>query len=307
VVLNLVSLVVFNFNHFIFIYSIMKKSIIILGLAFIINSCVKEQPPAGLNITQTIIQKDSTYITASIPAKQIKNVLLEELTGVRCANCPVGAAIIKGIETANAPRVIVAKLHSNFLADPIKATDPDLRTDDAQTLSTSLSNSGAKPSSGVDRIYNSVNEPYVFVVGSVAGKVASQLAKATIVNIELEKQLNATKDSITLASKLTFTEATSRKLAYHIYCLENDVEAAQDSLGVEIDGYIHEEILRKCITPAFVGENLPDGPTAAGRVYIRAAQFPKPTKVININNCVMVVFITDRDTKEVLQVQKIHL
>ena len=141
----------------------------------------------------------------------------------------------------------------------------------------------------------------------------SQLAKPTPVNISLEKLVNATLDTINLAATFIFTDTTSRKLAFNIYLLENKVITHQDSFDVvslstlEIEEYEHEEVLRKSITPSFIGTAFPDILQPIGKVYIRALQFPKPSNVLNLNNCTLLVFVHDVDTKEAIHCQQIHL
>jgi hypothetical protein len=290
----------------------MKKIIYALTIAasLALASC-EENIPTGLVLSQPFVSHDSEYVTTTIPTVQAKCVLIEEFTGVTCSNCPKGSVDLKAIEDANAPRVLVAKVHSNLQATPIKGTDPDLRCDDANTLATSLGLQ-AKPSAAVDRLLNSGND-YTFLINQVGGKVTAQLAKPTPVNINLAKLVNATLDTINLAVTFTFIDTTSRKLAYDIYLLEDDVEATQDSFDVanlktlEIEGYKHEKILRKSITPAFVGTAFPDILQPIGKVYIRALQFAKPSNVLNLNNCLLLVFVHDVDTKEAIHCQQIHL
>jgi hypothetical protein len=283
---------------------------IAIGVIIGIQGC-KEEIPAGLVLAQTFVSVDSEYVTSTIPAAQLKNILIEEFTGVTCSNCPKGSVELKAIELANVPRVLVAKIHNNVQAIPIKSTDPDLRCTDADAIATSLG-FVAKPSAAVDKLLNSGTD-YTFSISSVAGKISTQLVKPTQVNIILAKLVNATLDSVNIVAEFTFTDTTSKKLAYNIYLLEDDVEATQDSFIVatlqkfEIEGYKHEKILRKTITPAIVGTSFPDVVQQAGKVYIRALKFAKPSNVINLNNCLLLVFVHDRDTKEVLHCQEIHL
>jgi hypothetical protein len=289
----------------------MKKIIYALTIAasLALASC-EENIPTGLVLSQPFVSHDSEYVTTIIPTAQAKNVLIEEFTGVRCSNCPNGAIVLKNIQTANAPRVLVAKAHVGNYGIPIK-TDLDLRNPDATTLSSSLGMQ-TQPSAAVDRQLNTGTD-YTFSINQVSGKVISQLAKPTPVNISLEKLVNATLDTINLAATFIFTDTTSRKLAFNIYLLENKVITHQDSFDVvslstlEIEEYEHEEVLRKSITPSFIGTAFPDILQPIGKVYIRALQFPKPSNVLNLNNCTLLVFVHDVDTKEAIHCQQIHL
>jgi Outer membrane protein Omp28 len=290
----------------------MKKYILLAALyvSLLWIGC-KEKIPAGLILQATSIAKDTSYISNIIPAAQLKNVLLEEFTGVTCSNCPTATQQIISLQNQYNPRLLVVKIHSNLQAKPIEPTDPDFRNSDADNLATSF-NLASKPSAGIDRLPNGTAN-YCHPIASLSNKIINQLSKPTPINIELSKQINATLDSITLTTMFTFNTSTTDKYRYHIYLLENDVEATQDSFWVStlktvpIEGYKHEEILRKCITPVFVGTPLPDSSQVAGRVYKKSMQFAKPTNVLNINNGEIVVLITDEATKEVIHCQRIAL
>jgi hypothetical protein len=165
-----------------------------------------------------------------------------------------------------------------------------------------------KPSCAVDRLYNNTSTPYVFDMSVVNGKVASQLAKPTNINIDIAKKWNASLDTIQLANTFTFLNNTTDSFSYHISIVENELEAAQDSLDkIVLTNYIHDEVLRSSITPVYVGTPMPADAKVTGRVYTYSIKIPKPTKVINFSNCTAIVYITNRGTQEVVQAQMIDL
>jgi hypothetical protein len=290
----------------------MKKYFFIIGsISSLLWYGCKEKVPAGVVLNTESIAKDTSYITTTIPVSQVKNVLLEEFTGVKCANCPQANEKIKQLQLQHKPRLLVVKIHSNLLAQPVKTTDPDFRCDDANSLKNGFGEV-SKPSAGIDRVLNAENKLF-HQVPLITGPLDVQQAKTTPINIVLANSLNATKDSITITAEMTFTTASTNKYMYHLYVLENDVEATQDSFDVvsfktiEIEGYKHEEIFRKSITPVFIGSPLPDSTQVPGRVYRKIIQFAKPSNVISINNAEVVFFITDAVTKEIIHSQHIKM
>ena len=61
-----------------------------------------------------LLAKDTTYITTDIPQNVLKNVLIEDISGVKCNNCPKAADIAHDIQGKNdLGRVVVMTLHSN--------------------------------------------------------------------------------------------------------------------------------------------------------------------------------------------------
>jgi hypothetical protein len=281
---------------------------------FCLASC-KEQPPIGLVLSVPISFTDSSYVLATVPAAQAHNVFVEEFTGVKCANCPAGAAIIKALQIANPQRILVAKMHSNFLASPIKPTDVDMRNAQAQEIDLGFGGAPSKPSAIIDRILNTnvtPNSIFYDDKNKWANAINTQLAKPNIVNIDLIKNYDAATDSLQLKAAFTFTQATAQQLAFTIYVIENKVAATQDSAlangtPIELEDYEHEEIMRACITPVISGTPILDSNIVAGKVLLKGTKFAMPTNIINKNNAYVIVLIHNINKAEVLQVAQIKV
>jgi hypothetical protein len=294
------------------------KKILVVSLAIIvagIAACTKEIAPTGLvlNDPPVIVTKltDTTYVlaTVDVPDAESKRVFIEEFTGVQCTNCPNGAAIIKGLQNANPGRVVVVKMHSNFLANPVEPDDPDLRDTDADAIDIAFGTNGLKPNAIIDRTKNLADPnlvQYYSNKNTWTNVVAAQLAKATNVNLIASGTLNSAKDIVALTTKFTFTSAVTDTLAYSVYLIEDKIEATQDSFTTTtypIKGYEHEEVMRKAVTPPVTGLTLPIfvGGFEKGRVIERNLEFAVPSKVLNKQNLRVVVFVHKQNKGEVLQ------
>jgi hypothetical protein len=294
----------------------MKKIIIASASIILALSACKEQIPSGLQLTGGGVQfGDTSYILTSIPTAQLKNVLVEEFTAVRCSNCPEATASLKTIEKANPGRLFVAKLHTGSLGFPIKPTDPDLRNNDAIDVDNLLGGSAqGQPAAVIDRIPNTATGAfsYVYTTGVWPSLIAQQLAQSTPVNLSL----TGTKTSDTTVKAtcdFTLTDTTSAALSYGFYIIEDGIKATQDS-SYTINGqittakldYKHDGLFRASITPAVVGSNLlhPNGNTLQekGRTYRRILNITKPANVVDLNNCRLFLFVQNASTKKVLQV-----
>jgi hypothetical protein len=286
----------------------MKKIIIALSAVILFAKCT-EQNPIGLQLTNPISFNDSTYDVSPVPTAQAKNILVEEFTGVKCANCPTGAAIIRAMQNANPNRIIVAKMHSNFLADPIKTTDVDLRTQDAEDIDLGFGGAPSKPSAIIDRIINTNITPNNIFFNDKdkwAAAINAQLAKTSPINLQVICQLDTFTNKINIKGIITFTETNADTLAMSIYITQNKIVATQDSASatgspIEIDDYEHEEALRKCVTPVITGTTFKTAAVPAGRVFEKGASVDIPLMLTNINNTHVVVFIHKINKGEVLQ------
>jgi hypothetical protein len=294
----------------------MKKIILALSVSIaLFSNCKKELPPVGLILTETINANDTTYVISTIPNSQAKAVFVEEFTGVRCSNCPQGAKILAQLQNDNPGRVIVAKVHNNILSEPIKTSDPDLRCTDADAIADGLGGLNSKPAATIDRLNVPGTSPankFFKTKEQWASYITPQLTKSTPINIELEKFIDASTSTYSVKSKFIFTNADTNKLAYSAYILENGVTATQDSIippfnVQEIEDFEHEEVLRKILTPAITGTALPTIDAEAGRVYERWFSFTPPANVINKNKMMIVVFVHNVSTGEVIQAAELKL
>ena len=102
-----------------------------------------------------IVAKDTTYMTAPPATAQLRNVLLEEFTGIKCVNCPEGHTAVAALEQANQGHLIPIAIHpkNNPLSDNLPLISPiDFRTDDGTAIGAVIySTPTAFPSGGVDR------------------------------------------------------------------------------------------------------------------------------------------------------------
>jgi Outer membrane protein Omp28 len=295
----------------------MKNTIIATFLSLFLASCTKEQVPAGLQLTGGGIQiGDTSYVASVVPITQSRNVLVEEFTGVRCPNCPVASTALKAIQSSTPNRIFAVKFHSGGLAIPILETDPDLRSQQAADIDNALGGSApGQPSAVINRILNAATGKYSnsYLSGVWPTLINQELAKPPIINLSLAKSLVG--QEIQTVCEMTFTDTTSEPLSYCLYLTESKVKATQDSAYVTINGpqlekikeYKHEEIFRFSPTPAFVGSNLPAVLQEKGRTYVRVIKFTKPTNVINLANCHLILFVQNANTKKVLQAAEIPL
>ena len=94
-------------------------------LCLMMLSCEEEGPAVILDEAETL--SDTTYVTSTIPIAQDKVVLIEELTGVRCPNCPDGHQEVETILANNPGRVLAVAVHTPFLGQPFPG-EPSLIT-----------------------------------------------------------------------------------------------------------------------------------------------------------------------------------
>lgn len=247
----------------------MKNSITLFFLGFIglvfFSSCEEEGPLIILEAGQEALT-DTCYISSDPISATPKNVLFEEFSGVRCANCPAGNLEAHNIVVANPDRVIPVTIHSQFLANPYSGT-PDLRNEDADLIANTLGPVTEKPSSFINRKVI-MGRRLVGSLGSWSGLVDAELTLSAEVNLNLEI-VAANEAERTIRYKVTISypqDASSHNLGF--YLTESEIIAKQLDGSVKIDDYEHEFVLRKSLGP-IVGDPLVGCDLVANTVIVK--------------------------------------
>ncbi len=282
----------------------MKHSRIFIALfvlAALLGAC-KEENPGVIFVVPEKPLLDTTYSTSSIPAAQDHDVLLFDMTGVRCVNCPDAATIARRIaDTLNPGRVVVvaiypeaAGLGPNVWPWPGYDTMSNVYSEGINQF---LGGVTQLPMGCVDQI--SVSGSRFLQRATWVSNVNNRLAISTPVNIDLNTKWDLLNNRSRLEAKVTYTSAVSSKHLIFIGVTESHVIGKQSSNKGEILNYEHNHALRKLYT-ASTGDTLKADLTA-GRVFEKH-YYITPDKKWNAANMDAVVWVVDATTKEVVQV-----
>ena len=291
-------------------------SFLFVGILF--ASC-KEQIPAGL-VLNSLTSKDTTYIDNNLETPQIKKVVIEELTGVACANCPDGSKQLRDFTTQYPDRIILAALHSGFLTTPPPNAIYDFRNSSADDLNLFLAGqlNSPKPCATFDRAPVTINGDltYFIVRGNTGGDwisaLTDRLNKTTPVNIHLTSSFDENNKKVNVTAKLQFTQDVNENLALTLYVLESGKIDVQDSANVELEHYEFNHVLQKIITPVSgepILDSLPN--KVKGRVLQKVFSFEPNLQGINawnIDKCVIVAIVHKTgSSKEILHAEEVNL
>lgn len=211
---------------------------------------------------------DTTYIVSTVETPQTKKVLLEDFTGVRCKNCPLGAAQAASLLALYPDRLVVIGQHSQFLAQPYDG-DPDLRTDEAQDLETMLAPVLGKPSGAIDRrVFPGESVILHASINKWASLTDQAMNATTPVNLYIDKEWDGINRNlkVTITVHYTATETDENRLS--VFLLEDNIVASQLQPDDEVDpNYVQKHVMRTMLT-RFNGELL-IGDKVPGRVFVK--------------------------------------
>lgn len=266
------------------------------------------------------LAEDSTYVKGTPDKAEVKNFLMEEMSGVRCGNCPEGAVFLEELNEANDNRFRVVAIHQGSLTNPITERTPkslqDFTTDDGKKiLQLIFGEQGNKPCVSFDRwaIGNGSNKYLVDGASNWPPKITEMKGKRdkTPVNVQVESKFNAEKDQYDITVTLNYTENVTGGNKLFVYLTENEIKDA----FIEADTMItYNHVFRKAVTDAAGRDILSDVSKEPGRVYIYRATLKidgtdAKQKLWKPENMKVVAFVSNAaaDDKSVLQVQETNL
>ena len=300
----------------------MKNIFTIFAASLLLFSACEEEIPTGLNLLPERSIFDTTYITNVIPAPQAANVLIEDFTGVKCANCPRAQVAAKNIAASNPKRVFVMGIHPGkgllkTFVSPFKTPGDDhdskydFRTDEGADIITFLGSSSGLPIRSINRTKFS-GESAILIDdtkwnGYTTGLLKTGLAdKNSIVNIDTFSNKGVylvDANKIRMNVKLTYTSSTNDSQYISIAIIENGLIDFQKSGSITIEDYEHEHVLRRMVTPS-TGSQL-KASIVAGRVFETTYDYElTPTETWNKKNLKVLVFVhngTNGNNKFVIQ------
>ncbi len=288
----------------------MKKSILIFSLVFtaFLQSCMEVGP--DINFLPDIVNANDTTFMAPVEQAVPRKVLLEEFTGVRCVNCPLGHQRAKDIMATHPNKVYTVGLHTGLFSNPYNQTGlvslHDFRLPEATAIE-NLLGAQSYPSGAVDRKLFSTENFVILNINKWENYVNSQLTLPTPYKIELATSYDTTSRSLQVTATTKLTSTSTDTVNISVMILENNITDIQlTPQGIDTF-YNHQHVLRAMFTPVGGSSfNVPD--LNAGRVIVRNFTGVLPA-IINEREVEILVFIhrVGSSSKEILQVEGVKL
>lgn len=285
-----------------------KFSALCIIFSVFLISC-KEEDHGILNKKDApVAQKDTSYISSDNLSSVFKKVLLEDITGVKCVNCPKAAEESVRLKEKYGDTIIPMAIYIKSL--PIYSTpwgdgNPDLRTDVAEEIANAIGMPVGLPGGYVDRFKFGASAPLVINQWENSYKQRTGLSPV-IITLSYEVAPN---NKIIVRTKLFYTEDKSNenhKLA--LYFTESGLIGKQSTnepgKSPYIEHYEFNHVLRGSIGNA-LGARLEE-PLVKGRVFEKDFEIDW-NKDWNISKCTLIAVVLDESDNSVIQVEEIAL
>lgn len=267
---------------------------IILAVLFSISAC-EEIPP---------VVPDPPEIESD------RVVLVEELTGVQCPNCPSGSDELVALKSIYKENMIVVALHTPFLGAPYANSKFNFLTDEAEEIEAYLGDYLGKPSISVNRKHFDEEEFLLLSILSPWGDrigepFESPDEKFALLHIDIANTYSESDRK--LVSKVSLDPQNDLEGDFNltVYITESHIIDYQDNNGTKDPNYEHNHVFRTVLTNT-LGDNLPSS-MATNQIVERTFEFTFPDEEgwWIPENCEVIAFISEIDggagTKEVLQ------
>lgn len=285
-----------------------NKNAYILAFLVLITACQEIPPVINFNQESNSL-KDTSYIQTNFtPQNYGQNVILEDISGVRCVNCPSANQNAAEIQKDNPNRVAVVTIHPTSLTQFTKpfTGEQNLSTQESENILTSIIGKPiGLPAGAINRkVFDNESEIWLNEQAKWRNYTEKELTKKTPVSIAFDTE-KITEDSIHIYTKTLFGEkVVNANLNLTIMLLESKIIQSQSTPTGIVSDYEHNHVLRKTITP-FNGTKL----VSNINEYVEGQVFEKDfsLKLDSIyakDNLSLVVFVhKDEPTdKSVLQV-----
>lgn len=231
-------------------------------------------------------------------------VLVEEVTGVRCPNCPSGSAKIASLLEQFPDQVIAVGIHGSFLTAPYNESKYDFRHESARELENFLKPWEGKPAAFVNR-KKFEEEPLISIseFDLLTTYVAQELNEPHQVEISISTDHDPVSRSLEINLGIIPLDDLSGDYRLNVMLTEDDIIDRQANVGEIIESYEHDHVLRMMLTQ-FDGDPF-SSILAKNELSNMSYSITLPAEdgTWIANNMHVVAFISDHqeDKKEVLQ------
>lgn len=237
---------------------------------------------------------------------QLRQVLIEEFTGVRCVNCPAGSEALKGLLETYGEQLVAVSIHAGSFSPPYPGSYDTLRTPMGEDILSLLGAPLGYPTAVVNRTSFTGGSNLQIGRGSWAGAIEEVLENelpkvALAVRTQYDEETRELSACVTMDFK---ADIDAEDIRLSVFLAENNVVDLQlTPESSEPDpNYVHEHVFRTAMTN-YAG-NLITAETVSGNIIQQtfATTLEERWKP---EDCHVIAFVHyGGDDKEVLQAEE---
>jgi hypothetical protein len=227
-----------------------------------------------------------------------QNVMVEELTGVRCPNCPSAAARLESIKLLYGENIVVVNVHGDLLTRPLPESKYDFRNKFASALEERFKPFIGKPSVVINR---TIHPQFELLANPLQDQWQSIIEK----ELQKEQRLSilasilSDEESLSISVGIASLIPVDGPFYWHAYINENNLIDAQEDVDRIIPDYEHDHVLRFIATPEdgkIIDSQLPVGELFNDELIIEWSELDDSWVRRNLE---VVLFVSDEEGRVV--------
>lgn len=179
-----------------------------------------------------------------------QKVLVEEISGVRCPNCPDGSRLLEALNADFDSSLIVVTYHAGSFSIPYPESKYDFKTDQSVALMEMLGRPLGYPAAAIQRKPvpgENTFQRYSNTWTKVISEVLSSDPK-----VDLELEVVTAENEVVVRVSALFLESLTQPVFLTMYLTENGLidPQADTRAGDEfVPDFVHNHVLRAILTP----------------------------------------------------------
>lgn len=267
----------------------------------IIEAPYLENPVSQLPADEQCIELANATQPFSDPIT--RKVLVEEMTGHKCGNCPEVGELIHDLKVNNfADEMIVMSIHSGALSTPSSSGKytSDFRTSEGNDLYGELNPFDVVPLGLINR------DDLITGPGAYRSKIEQALSQPAEAGIRIFNCYDADSNALTTVIDLKYLIDGGSNEHIAVYLVEDKVIDWQKDYRLndpDIEQYTHHDVMRDAVNGVW-GEPISADPISAESLHQKVYTYQLNPEW-NPVNCKIVAIVFDNDTKVVRQVEEV--
>jgi len=281
---------------------------VIASFPFFIASCDKIEGP--------YMNENNTVDTAECPVPDFPafsnpqhKVLLEEFTGHKCPNCPIGASTAHDLLVTYADQLAVVAFHAGYFATPDNNGDftANYSTTEGEELATYFSVI-ANPIGLVNR--KKFNSAFLINPGDWNTAISNIISQSPQMYLQTISQSKNQDSSFCIHTKINYLENMSGNFNLCVLITEDSIISPQKTNDPNypsgtISNFSHNHVFRKVLGGLW-GKCIATTQVYKDSAYVQSYKLiPQPAW--NLTHCEIISFVYNTDTEEIIQVDKTSL
>ena len=245
----------------------------------------------------------------------VQKVLLEDYTGHTCGNCPGAAVVAKNQQKQYGDRLVVVAVHANYFAKYDKAPyTTNFTTPEGEEWFNSFG-FRSNPNGMINRTKTGSTNSFVQGVSSWTTIIAKEMEKAPRIGMNVTALYLPETRKVNIKVRAEYLTSLKGKYNIGVLITEDSIVNYQKNYGAaaggdpaypvgDVSNYVHPHVMRLAVTGSWGVLNR----TSPAAGDIKEAYFTATLdNAWKAEKCSVVAFIFDEATREIIQVEEVHL